>query len=111
MQKSDSGPRPVLVECNRCNSRVSGEVIGEFEAYDPAERVDYRYSFVRCPGCNQPLLACQMHIQVGDREWEWDSAGRLWPDPDNWLDRAIPAEARTSLEEARRCYKLSLIHI
>jgi len=95
----------MIIECNTCDSNVDAEVLGSNDEFDPEVGDPYRYSLTKCPVCGSTLLAGQDHYQIGAEEWEWGKARRLWPDPDDYLHRSIPSDARTSLEEARKCYK------
>ena len=67
--------------------------------------ISFRASLVECPVCKEALLAGQEYIQTGPEDFEWDQATRLWPKSEKHLHWSIPDLVRTSLEEARKCYK------
>ncbi len=94
----------MIVECNNCESKVDAEVLGSNDDCDPVTCEQYRISLTKCPVCKATLVAGQSYCQTGYATWEWTDARRLWPEPHDYLSWSIPAEVKTSLEEARKCY-------
>lgn len=96
----------MLIHCSYCQSRVNASVIGENTEWDveldpgPAKVV-----LLKCPVCSNSLLGHTRSYQVRPEEWEWSEPTRLWPEPENYLHYSIPADVRSSLEEAKTCYR------
>jgi len=96
----------MLIECSYCQCRVDGEVLCENREYDPQEEpYPTKVILLKCPSCHRALLGISEQIQVGHNDWEWDNLNRVWPEPENYLHFSIPSEVRSSLEEARTCYR------
>jgi len=95
----------MIIECPHCDSRVECQVRGEVQ-----EDVEYggppsKVVLLECKVCHSPLLGITEMLQVGENEYEWDTPGRLWPEPETNLDWGIPEIARNSLIEAKVCFK------
>ena len=99
------GEGEMIVECNRCESKVNAETIGYHDEVDREMMETYRISLAKCPICGIALLVGQEEYQTGPDEYRYSPARRLWREPDNRIHGSIPSEARSSLEEAQRCYK------
>jgi hypothetical protein len=91
----------MLLECNYCESRVDAKELASYD--DPPDYGDgpdavFRVSLVTCPQCKNALVG-------GFYPDFEDGPTRMWPRPDRYLSSDIPAIARTSLQEAERCFK------
>jgi hypothetical protein len=64
----------MIVECKNCAALVDAKVLKDYEGFDPASGPPYKYSFLRCPKCDNPLLVVQESFGV-----EWDDPYRLYP--------------------------------
>ena len=96
----------MIIECPYCESKVDGLVKGEHESYDPNEDpAPFKVVLLQCPVCKNGLLGGTELIQVGNKQCEWSSLERLWPQQESYVDSDIPEIARNSLIEARICYK------
>jgi len=101
MEKNDS----TIVECPYCEAKVNAKIIAEKE-YPPGDDNDpYRFVFMECPVCDQALVGSCDLIQVDSDVWDWSAPLRLWPDPHKDFDFNIPRIVRSSLGEAKKCYK------
>jgi Domain of unknown function (DUF4145) len=90
---------PVLVNCVNCKARVNAEELAEFLGLDDETGFELRYTFLKCPSCNTPIVTSQWRPDAGE---QWDSPHRLYP-PIRRLSFQIPAELRRSFAEATRC--------
>lgn len=96
----------MIIECPYCEAKVDGEVIGEHaDPYDPEKGPPFKAVLLKCPVCTNALLGGSDHIQVGPSEHGWSDLNRLWPQQESHIHWEIPAIARNSLIEARKCYK------
>ena len=96
----------MLIECSYCQSRVDAELLAENSEYDPyADPGPLKIMFLKCPSCSKSLLGVTEAYQVSADEWEWDDASRLWPEPQSYLHYSIPDDVRSSLQEAKICYR------
>lgn len=96
-------PKPILVECDRCESVVLSEIRGQSEYYDPEDGPPERWSFVVCIPAQHPMLVLQNEYYgiPFDEDIPW----RAYPPQDRVLSAEIPAALRRELEEARTCFK------
>lgn len=88
----------MIVECHICEARVDGEVIAVHRSEDPDDPGEFHTALLECPQCKTTLLG-GYYRDLGD------SPSRLWPFPEKYLSHHIPTIIRTSLEEARVCFK------
>lgn len=97
----------MLIDCPYCKSRVDASLIGEHdEEFDPNQNFPTKIVFVECPACSRSLLGVTEAYPTGSETWDWGNPNRLWPEPESALHHSIPAEVRSSLEEARKCYQV-----
>jgi len=90
----------MLIECNRCQARVDGEVIG---FVDEDDFVVTRTCLIKCPSCGGPLVGVTDNITSEDGKERWSDVVRVHPKPRRLLARSIPQTVRNSIEEAERC--------
>lgn len=96
----------MIIECPYCNSKVDCEEKGHVDVYDEHGLAPEKISLVECGVCNSALLGRTEIVPIFEKEkWDWDHLTRLWPDPDGEIDTEIPEIARTSLIEAKVCFK------
>lgn len=95
----------MIIECPNCESKVDAVQKGEVGSSDDDYGPPTKIVLVECPICKSPILGDSDMIQVGRDEWDWSDLTRVWPSPDNNIDREIPDIARNSLIEAQMCYK------
>jgi hypothetical protein len=93
----------MIIECPYCDSKVDGKVLAE-KKHPPTDESDpSKTSFLECPICHSCIVAWQELIQTDLEDWDYSSASRLWPEPNNNLHSSIPRLTRQSLGEAKRC--------
>ena len=96
----------MLIECPFCESKVDAKVAYKREYRCSDDPFRLRVSLAICPRCKNTLVGLQEliegHPQLGDF---WDDATRIWPQPDRNVSWELPPIVRTSLEEARRCFR------
>lgn len=98
----------MLIECKKCEAVVDAEVLCYYESYDyyyekdtlnPPDKV--KYSFLKCPKCKTPLIACQVDLWgVG-----WDEPCRIYPPQDKQVNPSFPEPIRKAYQEALSCFK------
>jgi len=93
----------MIIECSTCDSKVDGKIVGEYEL--DVGGAPYKIVMLVCPVCDNVLLGDFEVIQTGYEDWDWSNANRLWPDPDQYIDRSVPGIVRRALEDANRCFK------
>lgn len=99
--------RGVVIQCGSCKTTVLGELAGFVEVHPPPDDGEpYKAMLLRCPACDEAIVGVAELDLLGypaKPRWEWGRATRVWPQPMNYLDWAIPERVRASLEEARKC--------
>lgn len=95
----------MIIECPRCDSKVDCLEKGSVDIDIEHTHTPTKHVLLECKICHGALLGISELIQVGQDEWEWDPPLRLWPSPDNELNWDIPDIARSSLIEAKVCFK------
>jgi len=91
----------MLIECKQCEAVVNPEILNSYVAYDEEVGMPYRFSFLKCPQCSSPLLACEENYG-GD---EWDSPTRIYPPLDKQVNSSLPVPIRNAYQEAIICLK------
>ncbi len=97
---------PILVECDRCQATVGAEVVGQsYTAEHPQDRLLYRYFFLRCPTCGDPMVAISMCLGDPDSTDGWEEPTRYLPRPARAQLTAFPKPIAAAYEEALKCYR------
>ena len=96
----------MLVECSNCTAKVDAKSLGE-KVYHADDYGDPRkYVLLECSQCNGIVLGYSEITPDHDGNWDFRTASRLWPEPDNdTLHHAIPKDVRQALRDARKCFK------
>ncbi|NVM55776.1 MAG: DUF4145 domain-containing protein [Candidatus Helarchaeota archaeon] len=96
----------MIIECPYCDSKVDAKVLAQHESFNE-ERDSWpiRVSLLECPVCKNGILAEQEVYIIGEDKYQLSLAERVWPEPEKYLDLSIPDLVRSSLEEAKKCYK------
>jgi hypothetical protein len=95
----------VITDCPHCESKVDCVERGSVELSLEYSGWPTQIVLLQCKVCKNALLGISEIIQVGEDEWEWDSAARLWLSPEGEVDSGIPEIERNSLVEAKICFK------
>lgn len=95
----------MIIECPACDSKVDGKEKGSIKRNSAEDGIPSAIFLLECPICKRALVGATELVQVSYDDWDWCNPARVWPDPDNSVDFNIPAIARTSLLEARTCFK------
>jgi len=62
----------MIIECPQCEAKVHARVVAEL-SYPPTDIVDpYKYLFLQCPSCKQPLLGYSELSLLGPAEEGWE---------------------------------------
>jgi hypothetical protein len=99
----------MVIACSNCDARVSATVEGAYEVFADGPDVTLRFTLLRCPECDVPILASQDDEDArylgGDGSEPWGKPTRMYPEPDkNQLGSAVPASIRKAFTEARSCF-------
>lgn len=95
----------MIIECPTCEAKTDCLERGAVDV-DLNYVVDpIKYVLLECKICHGALLGITEMVQTGLNEWEWETARRLWPVPEQDLDDSIPDIAKVSLVEAKTCFK------
>ncbi len=93
----------MIVECSYCQARVDAKVIAQhIDPPDDEVGLIYRVTLLSCPTCHNSLVAGQ-YKDPDDQDWNLPT--RIWPSPEEHLSLYIPSVVRSSMEEARKCFK------
>lgn len=91
----------MIVECDTCESRVTAQVINEYDYPGGEEYPPGRVSFLRCPACSSPfLMLCEVAHGGG-----WDAPEQLYPKDSGDLGSEVPENVARHYSEARRCVR------
>jgi len=88
----------MVVECTNCAATVKGEFLGSYEAFGEGYGPPERFSFLKCPNCQRPLL-----IEETDYGFGWTESVRLYP-PSDTVHKGLPSSILNAYQEARRCF-------
>ncbi|MEX1031358.1 MAG: DUF4145 domain-containing protein [Paenibacillaceae bacterium] len=94
----------MIIDCPYCESKVDGIEKGEHQTYGEHEDNPSKRVLLECPVCHCSLLAETEHWQIGNEEYKWSNAVRLWPEPDRILSWELPDIVSVSLNEAKKCF-------
>ena len=91
----------MIIECHKCDAKVEAKEIGSHFYSD----IDLTVGLYLCPVCETVLVGRSDLIITGPgpNDYEWGPSTRLWPEPYDTLDDAIPEGVRRSIEDARKC--------
>lgn len=98
------------IECPVCETKVNAIVINS-RAYSPYDYPNgyneepVEISFLECPFCKQVMLGFAQMVQISDNEWDFTVPKLIWPTNTKTLHSTIPSTVRSSIEEARKCFK------
>ena len=87
----------MIIECEVCEARVDAEMLCSYE-YEYEDEANDRYSFLKCPICDDPILVIEACDDLGNPY-------RLYPPTGKFLDHTIPEPIRKSYEEASLCFR------
>ncbi|MGQ5524126.1 DUF4145 domain-containing protein [Chitinimonas sp. PSY-7] len=95
----------MIVECFHCRQYVDAQEAGSYwrnyNGLGPARR----YTLLRCPTCQEPILVSQTNIgNIADGDI-WDTPVIVFPESDIRVNPIAPREIRTAFEEACTCYR------
>lgn len=90
----------MLLECKYCEAVVDAKVQASYDYLDEDMGLPTKYSFLRCPKCSAPLLACQEDYGDG-----WDEPARIFPPKDKQVNPSLPEPIRNAYREALSCFK------
>lgn len=93
----------MIVECKGCEALVEGQLVAHYDAHDPDPDKDSgRFTLLKCPRCQGPLLIGQLDLSGGG---DFDEPYRLYPPQDTRVNPALPQPIRASYGEALACMK------
>lgn len=90
----------MLLDCKYCEAVVDAQPLKSYEYFDPEGGVHGKYSFLKCPKCENPFVTLQENYGKG-----WDDPVRIHPSPDTRVNPNLPLPIRTAYEEASLCIK------
>ena len=90
----------MLLECKYCEAVVDGKIQASYDYFDEETGGPVKFTFLRCPQCSAPLLACQEDYGNG-----WDEPSRLFPVQDKQVNPDLPEPIRNAYKEALACLK------
>jgi hypothetical protein len=92
----------MLIECKECEAVVDAQILKSYTDTDEAfPEIDFKYSFLKCPICRNPILAIQRSI---NREG-LDEPTRIYPPQDN-VSQSFPEPLKNAYQEALSCFKI-----
>lgn len=89
----------MVLECKNCSAIVDAQVLAHYIVSDDIAP-SMRYSFAKCPKCDDPLLAVE--VEGFD---DWEPPERIYPATDLALSGTIPKPIAASFDEAARCLR------
>ena len=92
----------MLLECSRCAAIVKAQEIASYFDDDVDDPFACKWTFAKCPSCNQPLLAVQCDYGEG---LEADTPSRVYPARDRKMGMSVPKSIRLAFDEAMVCFK------
>ncbi len=92
----------MLLECRQCEAVVDAKLLHSYTCWDEDVGVPTKYSFLQCPQCSSPFIACQEDYGNG-----WDEpAIRLYPPQDKQVNPSLPVPIKNAYQEALSCLKI-----
>jgi hypothetical protein len=90
----------MLLECIHCEAIVDAKPLHSYDYFDDEIASPIRFTFLKCPKCSAPFLACQEDYGNG-----WDEPGRLFPVQEKQINPSLPEPIRNTYREALACLK------
>ena len=92
----------MIVECRDYEALVDAKVLYSYDHFVPAEEgLDEKYSFLKCPKCDCPLLVARENYGGGI----WSEPYRLYPPRDKTVNPSLPKPIRNTYQEALSCFE------
>jgi hypothetical protein len=92
----------MLIECKGCEAVVNAEVIRSYtKSYYPENPIVKKFSFVKCPKCNEPILVSQESYF----NEAFEDPYRIYPPQDKQVNPSFPEPIRNAYQEALSCFK------
>jgi Domain of unknown function (DUF4145) len=104
----------LLANCEHCEATVAGVVEGSYQRYIDGPDCSYKWSLLKRPSCQSPILVAQddedaRYMEEPDEPWS--KPKRLYPlMSDRQLGFAVPEPIRAAFAEARACYTEARAH-
>ncbi len=94
--------KQMLIECKTCEAVVDAEILKSYEITDDGfSFLEYKYSFLKCPQCNEPILTLQVQANAEG----WDKPKRIYPLQDKQVNQSFPKPIKNAYQEALDCFK------
>lgn len=93
-----------VVPCRSCERHVNAGEVGGYSYFDDNIGDPVGFILLRCPACDQPMLAAQDYTYSGHENWEPAEPRIVYPEPYKQLSYDVPEVVRKSYEEAVRCF-------
>ncbi len=95
-------PASVPLECQWCGKIVAAAVVSQYAYFEDGPDVPVRYLFVRCPACNNPMVARQENDGDWNDDRDFSEPVRYLPAPSR-AGSAVPPAVAQAFEEATKC--------
>jgi hypothetical protein len=89
----------MIVLCETCEALVDAQILKDYEGLEEESGLPYKYSFLRCPKCDNPFLVVQEISEDG-----WDNPYTLYP-PQERINPSYPEPIKKAYLEAKACFK------
>lgn len=94
----------MAVICPHCDRSVIAMPKGYTKHYDPREGPPERWTLLQCPS-GHTLLVLQNEYNGSGMTFNDDEPFRVYPPQERQLSNDIPERLRSTLDEARRCFR------
>lgn len=110
---ADANVQHFLVDCNRCQAKVSATQTGSAH-HDLSDHEEMNFDSVaiyvgNCPRCGQILVGRSEQTgfeNLNAYEDSWSEPTRVYPSPTRTLSFAVPKEVRHSVNQAEKCLQV-----
>ena len=89
----------MIVECKYCEALVDAKILKDYIILVPEYGDHFKYSFLKCPKCDEPILVSQAEYIDG-----WGDPHRLYPIQEK-INPFFPEPLKKAYSEAQACFK------
>lgn len=95
----------MIIECFNCRHYVDAQDVGSYWRHFDGSKPSRRYTLLRCPTCQEPILVGQTNVgNMADGDI-WDTPFVVFPQSDTRVNPNAPRDIQATFEEACACYR------
>jgi hypothetical protein len=95
----------MIIDCSNCRHYVDAQEAGSYWRHFDGREPSRRYTLLRCPSCQEPILVAQVNVGNMAEGDKWDTPFVVFPQGDLRVNPNAPGDIRAAFEEACTCFR------